>query len=94
MATPRGLARAAAAAVAGAVCAIAGAVICHFGGHMAGTSLNLLAEAYEGSQVGLAPFARLLGEAGAGPLTRTVSGGIEGFFFGAGLVAGLTRRPR
>ena len=53
----------------------------------------MLAHAYDGSHVGLAPLARMLGEADAGPLTRTVSGGLEGLFFGAGLVAGLTRRP-
>jgi len=94
MATPRGLARIGAALVAGVLCATAGAAVCRLGGNLAGTSLNVLAHAYSGSRVGLAPLARILGEADAGPLTRTVSGGLEGLFFGAGLVTGLTRRPR
>jgi cystathionine beta-lyase family protein involved in aluminum resistance len=94
MATPRGLARVGAALLAGLLCAAAGAAICRLGGNLAGTSLNVLAHAYSGSRVGLAPLARMLGEADAGPLTRTVSGGLEGLFFGAGLVTGLTRRPR
>lgn len=93
MATPRGLARVGAALVTGVACAIAGAWICRMGGNLAGTSLNLLAHSYDGSHVGLAPLARMLGEADTGPLTRTVSGGLEGLFFGAGLVTGLTRRP-
>jgi DNA-binding winged helix-turn-helix (wHTH) protein len=94
MATPRGLARVGAALVAGVMCAVAGAAVCRLGGNLAGTSLNVLAHAYSGSRVGLQPLARMLGEADAGPLTRTVSGGLEGLFFGAGLVTGLTRRPR
>jgi len=94
MATPRRLARVTAALVTGLLCAAAGAILCRLGGNLAGTSLNVLAHAFSGSRVGLAPLARMLGEADAGPLTRTVSGGLEGFFFGAGLVSGLTRRPR
>ena len=94
MATPHGLARAGAALATGACCAAAGAIACLSGGHLVGTSLNLLAHAFEGSHVGLAPLAALLGEADPGPLTGTLSGGLEGFFFGLGLVTGLTRRPR
>jgi DNA-binding winged helix-turn-helix (wHTH) protein len=94
MATPRGRARLGAALVTGLLCAVAGAAVCRMGGSLAGTSLNVLADAFRGSRVGLAPMARMLGEADPGPLTRTVSGGLEGLFFGAGLVTGLTRRPR
>jgi hypothetical protein len=94
MATPRGRARAGAALVTGLLCAVAGAAIGRLGGHLAGTSLDVLADAYRGSRVGLEPLARMLGEVRPGPLTRTVSGGLEGLFFGAGLVTGLTRRPR
>jgi len=44
--------------------------------------------------VGLAPLSRLLGEDGPGLVTRVVISGGEGLLFGAGLVLGLTRRPR
>lgn len=94
MATPHGLARVGAALVTGLLCAAAGVAVCRLGGNLVGTSLNQLAHAYSGSRVGLQPLARLLGETDPGPLTRTVSGGLEGLFFGAGLVTGLTRRPR
>ena len=94
MATPRGLSRAGAALSTGACCAAAGSIVCLAGGHLVGTSLNLLAHAFQGSHVGLAPLAALLGEADPGPLTGTLSGGLEGFFFGVGLIGGLTRRPR
>jgi len=94
MATPRGPARLGAALLSGACCALAGIAICRLGGNLAGTSLNLLAHSYQGSHVGLAPLARMLGESGPGPLTRTVSCALEGMFFGTGLVLGLTRRPR
>ena len=94
MATPRGGGRLLAALATGAACAVAGVLVIHAGGNLTGTSLNLLADAYRGSQVGLTPMARLLGEAEAGPLTRGLSAGLEGLFFGSGLVFGLTRRPR
>ena len=94
MATPRGLARLGAALFCGACCAAAAAAISRLGGNFVGTSLNLLAHAYEGSHVGLAPLAHLLGEADPGSLTRTLSSPLEGLFFGTGLVIGLTRRPR
>jgi DNA-binding winged helix-turn-helix (wHTH) protein len=94
MATPRGARRLAVALVTGLCCAAAGVWVIHFGGNLVGTSLNLLADAYRGSQVGLTPMARLLGEAETGPLTRGLSSGLEGLFFGSGLAFGLTRRPR
>jgi DNA-binding winged helix-turn-helix (wHTH) protein len=93
MATPHGGARVGAALLTGIFCAAAGIVICRLGWNLAGTSLNLLAHAWTGSHVGLEPIARMVGEADPGPWTRTLSGGIEGMFFGTGLVAGLTRRP-
>ena len=94
MATPRGARRMLVALATGACCAAAGVLVIHAGGNLVGTSLNLLADAYRGSQVGLTPMARLMGEAEAGPLTRGLSAGLEGLFFGSGLVFGLTRRPR
>lgn len=55
-------------------------------------SLNAIARAFQGSQVGLAPLAQLLGEPDLGPLTRAVLGAWEGLLFGAGVVLGFTRR--
>jgi hypothetical protein len=53
-----------------------------------------VARSFSGSQVGLAPLARMLGEPELGPLSRAVIGAYEGAFFGFGLALGLTRRPR
>jgi DNA-binding winged helix-turn-helix (wHTH) protein len=93
MATPRGADRVRAAAVTGLSCAAAAVVITALGGHLAGTSLNFVARSFQGSQVGLAPLARMLGEPELGPLSRAVIGAYEGAFFGFGLALGLTRRP-
>ena len=50
--------------------------------------------AFEGSGVGLAPLARLLGEEEFRPVTRTLISGAEATVFGIGLAFGLTHRPR
>jgi hypothetical protein len=94
MATPHGRARLAAAAVTGLACAVAGFLLPAVGGQLAGSSLNNVARSFQGSQVGLRPLARLLGEPDPGPVTRSVIGGGEGLLFGFGLALGLTRRPR
>jgi len=93
MATPRGAERLRAAAVTGLSCAATAVVITVLGGHLAGTSLNFVARSFQGSQVGLAPLARMLGEPEMGPLSRAVIGAYEGALFGFGLALGLTRRP-
>jgi len=93
MATPRGAERLRAAAVTGLSCAAAAVVVTALGGHLAGTSLNFVARSFQGSQVGLAPLARMLGEPEMGPLSRAVIGAYEGALFGFGLALGLTRRP-
>jgi len=94
MATPRGAGRLRAALVTGACCAAAGIALTLSGGSLGGDSLVSLARSFHGSQVDLAPLARLLGETEAGPVTRTILSAYEGMLFGAGLVFGLTRRPR
>jgi hypothetical protein len=94
MATARGAERLRTAAITALSCAAAAVVITALGGHLAGTSLNFLARSFQGSQVGLAPLARMLGEPELGRLTRAVIGAGEGAFFGFGLALGLTRRPR
>jgi DNA-binding winged helix-turn-helix (wHTH) protein len=85
-------ARLRAAIVSGAAVALACVALAVLGGRLVGTSLNAIARAFQGSQVGLAPLARLLGEPDLGPLTRAVLGAWEGFLFGAGVVLGFTRR--
>ena len=94
MAAPHGSERMTAALVAGLCCALAGVALTWGGRSLAGASLNLMARTFEGSQVGLAPLARLVGEPEMGPLTRTVLAAYEGLLFGLGLILGLTRRIR
>jgi hypothetical protein len=94
MAAPHGRDRARAALLTGACCALAAAGLAATGSHLGAMSLDFMAHAFPGSQVGLGPLARLLGEPAPGALTRIVISGGEGLLFGAGLVFGLTRRPR
>lgn len=93
MATPRGRARARAAALAGIACALASVALAWTGHHLGAMSLDLMAEAFPGSQVSLDPLARLLGETTPGNWTRCVISGFEGMLFGFGVVFGLTCRP-
>jgi DNA-binding winged helix-turn-helix (wHTH) protein len=92
MATPHGGERALAAVAAGLCCAAAAVALTSLGRHLTAASLNLMARSFRGSQVGLAPLARLLGEPELGPLTRNVLAAYEGFIFGCGVILGLTRR--
>lgn len=94
MAAPRGGERVMAALVAGLCCALAAIALTWAGRSLAGASLNTMARAFQGSEVGLAPVARLVGEREMGPLTRTVLAAYEGLLFGIGLILGLTRRLR
>jgi DNA-binding winged helix-turn-helix (wHTH) protein len=81
------------AALATGLATAAGCVaISQLGATLAGASVNAIARSFQGSQVGLAPLARLLGEPDLGPLTRAVLGAWEGLLFGAGVVLGFTRR--
>lgn len=83
-----------AAVFTAAACGLAGLLASASGANLAGGSLNTLARSFQGSQVQLAPVARLLGEADLGPLTRNALGAYEGAFFGFGLALGFARRPR
>ena len=94
MAAPRGRARGRVAVTTGAVTAAAGMVLALAGRHLVGSSLDLMADTFAGSQVGLDPLARLLGEDSLRPITRTLVSGFESLMFGSGLAFGLTRRPR
>jgi ABC-type glycerol-3-phosphate transport system substrate-binding protein len=94
MAAPRGRKRLLAVVGAGFSCAAAAVALATTGSYLGAMSLDFMAHAFPGSQVGLRPLARLLGEDGPGLVTRVVISGGEGLFFGAGLVFGLTRRAR
>jgi DNA-binding winged helix-turn-helix (wHTH) protein len=94
MATPRGAARWLAALASGASCAAAAAILTASGSYLGAMSLDLLAHRFHGSQVGLEPLARLLGEPSAGPATRIAIGAWEGLMFASGTVLGLTHRPK
>jgi len=93
MAAPHGVARLRTAVIAGATCALGTALMAWSGRYLGAMSLDLVAHTFPGSQVGLGPLARLLGEPDTGPLTRVVASAWEGLMFGTGLVLGLTRRP-
>jgi len=85
-------ARARAALATGLATAAVCVGISLLGASLAGASLNTIARSFSGSQVGLAPLARLLGEPDLGPLTRAALGAWEGLLFGAFVVLGFTRR--
>jgi hypothetical protein len=94
MAAPRGGARWRAALATGSVTALAAIGLAVLDRHLVGSSLDLMADAFAGSQVGLDPLAGLLGEDSLRPITRMLVSAFEGLMFGAGLAFGLTRRPR
>lgn len=94
MAAPRGGFRARVALLTALPCAIAAMGLAATGSYLGAMSLDFMAHAFPGSQVGLAPLSRLLGEDEPGILTRIVISAWEGLLFGSGLVLGLTRRPR
>ncbi len=94
MAAPRGAARWRVSAVTALTTAAAGVLIAAAGRHLVGSGLDLMAGAFAGSQVGLDPLARLLGEGSLRPLTRAIVSAFEGAMFGAGVAFGLTRRPQ
>ena len=94
MATPHGLARARVALLTGVSCAAGAALLGWSGRALGAMSLDLMAQSFSGSQVGIGPLARLLGEQEPGAVTRIAISAFEGLMFGSGLSAGLTRRPR
>jgi DNA-binding winged helix-turn-helix (wHTH) protein len=93
MASPRGPARLRAATATALCCAAAGAALAAAGGKTVSVTLDTVADTYQGSNVGLAPLGRLIGEREIRPMTRTIVSGFEGLLFGFGLALGLTYRP-
>ena len=94
LAAPSGGARLRTMLVTGIFCALAAFLLAARGRYLGAMSLDLLAHAFAGSQVGLEPLARLLGEAEPGTRTRLLVSTGEGLMLGAGLAFGVTRRPR
>lgn len=74
------------AAFAGAV---AGALIAALGGRLMGGSLDLLARSFPNSRLRLDQIGAAFGEVGFGPLTRIVTGGLEGLVFGACVIGAM-----
>lgn len=93
LAAPHGRARVRTALLSGATCSVAAVLLTLAGRHLVGSSLDVLASIFDGSSVGLAPIASLLGEEALRPVTRTLVSAAEGLLFGAGLAFGLTHRP-
>ncbi|WP_306098657.1 winged helix-turn-helix domain-containing protein [Sphingomonas sp. DG1-23] len=79
--TRRGVAIAALAGGAGGVTTVL------LGGRLMAGSLDLLARALPGSRLRLDAIGRLLGETGFGPVSQSVTAGLEGALFG-GCIAG------
>lgn len=67
----------------------AGALIARLGGQMLGGSLDLLARSFPGSRLQLDQIGGLFGETGFGPVSRLVTGGLEGALFGACLAGAM-----
>jgi DNA-binding winged helix-turn-helix (wHTH) protein len=91
---PRGRARLLTVVATALACGLAGALVSGAGGRLGAASLASVVEAFPATRVRLDMLGRLLAEDGLGPRTRGVIGLGEGLLFGAGLAAGLTRRPR
>ena len=94
MATPRGAARLKTCLATGLACALAAALLGAAGLRLGAASLRSVTSGFPDSQVRFEAFAPLTGESEIGPRTRAGLGATEGLFFGVGLAAGLTRRPR
>jgi DNA-binding winged helix-turn-helix (wHTH) protein len=92
-AAPRGRARLVAVAATALACAVGAAAVSAAGGRLGAASLDSVVQGFPATRVRLEAFGRLLGEAGLGPRTGALLGFGEGLLFGAGLAAGLTRRP-
>jgi hypothetical protein len=76
--------------VSGVATGLGGVALALLGRHLVGSSLDLMAGTFAGSQVGLEPLARLFGEEHLRPMTRAIISGFEGLLFGSGITLGLT----
>ena len=74
---------------AGLTGGLAGVLIALLGGRLLGGSLDLLARQFPTSRLSLDPVGALFGEAGFGPLSQTVTAGLEGALFGSFVVGAM-----
>jgi DNA-binding winged helix-turn-helix (wHTH) protein len=93
-AAPRGRRRLVTVTATALACAVGGGLVSLSGGRLGAVSLDAIVSAFSSTRVRLDALGRLLDEEGLGPRTRAALGLGEGLLFGAGLAAGLTRRPR
>ena len=75
-----------AAVIAGA---IAGLIITSLGGQLMAGSLDLVARQFPGSRLRLDQIGALLGEQGFGPISRMLTGALEGALFGGCVVGAM-----
>jgi DNA-binding winged helix-turn-helix (wHTH) protein len=76
-------------AAGGLAGAAAGALVPLLGGRLMGGSLDLLARQFPESRLSLEPIGAVFGEAGFGPVSQVVTGGIEGLLFGGCVVGAM-----
>lgn len=76
-------------AAAGLTSAAAGLILSLVGGRLMAGSLDQLAGRFPDSRLQLAQLSALFGEAGLGPVSRTVSASLEGLLFGACVVGAM-----
>jgi DNA-binding winged helix-turn-helix (wHTH) protein len=94
IAAPRGRSRLATVAVTALASALGGGLVSAAGGRLGALSLDAIVAGFPSTRVELDRLARPFGEPSLGPRTGVALGLGEGLLFGAGLAAGLTRRPR
>lgn len=75
--------------VAGLASAAAGLLLSLAGGRLMAGSLDQLAGRFSESRLQLASLSALFGEAGLGPVSRTVTASLEGLLFGACVVGAM-----
>lgn len=76
-------------AIAGLTGGAAGVLIALLGGRLMGGSLNALTTGFDGSRLSLSPIGGLFGEAGFGPVSQTVTAGLEGALFAASVTGAM-----
>ncbi|RZI61500.1 MAG: transcriptional regulator [Zymomonas sp.] len=76
---------------AGAICVVVGALVPWLGGHLMGGSLNLLTEGFPLSRLALTSLGRVFGESSFGPVSQSVSAGLEVGLFGLSVVWAIDR---
>lgn len=81
-------------AVAGLAGGLAGCLIPLLGGRLLGGSLDLLARHFPASRLRLDSIGALFGEAGFGPTSQIVTGGLEGLLFAGCVVGAMTLARR